>query len=223
MKLVVWDLHGTLEQGNERSVIDISNLVLAEFNYAQRFSYDDNPVLYGIKWYEYFSWLLPGDSHSRHLELQEACFKLSETRPDLQCRWMQPTPHAISVLTAVKAGHDQILISNTRPSSLAMFIKTLGYGKFFSPSNAFAVDAHTTEARLTKADVLAKYLADTNRSYDELLIVGDSPSDMKLRDVSGGITYLYAHPGLGFRPCDADFKIGDLREILQRIKVPVSA
>jgi phosphoglycolate phosphatase-like HAD superfamily hydrolase len=217
MKLVVWDLHGTLEQGNERSVIDISNLVLDQFNYHQRFSYDDNPVLYGLKWYEYFSWLLPDDSHARHLELQEACFELSETRPDLQCRWMQPTSHAILVLNAISEGHDQILISNTRPSSLAMFIKTLDYERFFSRSNAFAVDAHTAEARLTKADVLSKYLADTDRSYDELLIVGDSPSDMKLRDVSGGITYLYAHPGLDFRACDADFKIGDLREVLHRI------
>jgi len=223
MMLVVWDLHGTLEEGNERSVIDISNVVLEQFGYRERFSYADNPKLYGRKWFEYFAWLLPSEDHARHLQLQDACFYLSESRPDLQCRWMKPTDHAEEVLTAVERDHRQVLISNTRPASLKVFINALGYEKFFSHGNAFAVDSHIADAKVTKSDVLAKYLADSQVIYDDLLIVGDSPSDMKLSEVCGGTTYLYAHPGLPFRPCKADFRISDLRVILARLSAEPQA
>jgi hypothetical protein len=40
---------------------------------------------------------------------------------------------------------------------------------------------------------------------------------MSLRDVAGGVTYLFAHPGTEFRDCEADFRIRDLRVILDRL------
>ena len=60
MKLFTWDLHGTLEYGNDRVVIDIGNQVLADHGYAQRFTYADSRALYGRPWTEYFRWLLGG-------------------------------------------------------------------------------------------------------------------------------------------------------------------
>lgn len=216
VKLFVWDLHGVLERGNDRAVIDISNQVLAMYGYHHRFQYDDGRRLYGRKWYEYFAALLRDEPHQRHVELQEACFTLSEERPDLQYQWISPTPHAGTVLAAIAACHQQILISNTRPATLDMFLKLLELADFFTPGRAFAVDQHVRDATVTKQDVLASFLA-AQPAFDELVIVGDSPSDMQLANVVGGTTYLFAHPEFPFRECKADFRIHDLRQVLKHV------
>lgn len=217
MKLFVWDLHGVLEQGNDRAVIDISNEVLSTFGYEQRFAYADGQQLYGNKWYVYFASLLPAEPHERHLELQDACFTLSEERPELQYRWMRPTPHVTTVLDAIAdAGHRQIVISNTRPGTLDMFLKLLELSDHFSAGHAFAVDQHVLDAKITKRDILAEYL-DARPAFEEIVIIGDSAGDMRLAEVAGGTTYLFAHPEFAFRRCPADFRIRDLREILRHV------
>ncbi|WP_343447357.1 HAD family hydrolase [Micromonospora schwarzwaldensis] len=216
MKLFVWDLHGVLEQGNDRAVVDISNEVLSTFGFEPRFTYEDGRLLYGKKWYEYFAFLLPNETHQLHLELQDACFILSEERPELQYRWMTPTPHVTTVLDAIAARHQQIVISNTRPGTLDMFLKLLDLTDYFIPGRAFAVDQHVLDVKTTKMDVLAGYLAG-QPGFDEVVIVGDSASDMRMADVAGGTTYLFAHPGFALRNCAADFKIRDLRKVLQRV------
>lgn len=213
MKLYVWDLHGVLEMGNDRAAIDVSNEVLAQFGYSERFTYSDGVRLYGLRWYEYFEDLLPDAGHERHLELQDASFKLSEERPDLQYRWMTPTPNADMVLATIAEWHRQILISNTRPATLRMFLKLLSLERFFADGDAFAVDQHVKNAAVTKKEVLADYLA-AHGEYDEIVIIGDSPGDMRLVDVAGGITYLYAHPGFPFRDCTATYRIRDLRCVI---------
>lgn len=38
MKLFVWDFHGVLEKDNDLAVLDISNKVLEQSGYAERFS-----------------------------------------------------------------------------------------------------------------------------------------------------------------------------------------
>jgi phosphoglycolate phosphatase-like HAD superfamily hydrolase len=216
MKLFVWDLHGTLEQGNERAVIDISNRVLERHGYTERFSYTDNPQLYGRKWYEYFAWLFRDSDHDRDLTLQDACFKLSEASPEMQRRWLRPTPHATKVLDEIRHRHRQILISNTRTETLRVFVDVLGYKKFFSAGNAFAVDGHAEHPSASKEDVLSNYLRDAGR-YEMIVIIGDSPSDMRLKKVAGGVTYLYAHPDFAFRNCEADHRIRDLRAVLEHL------
>jgi phosphoglycolate phosphatase-like HAD superfamily hydrolase len=216
VKLFVWDLHGVLERGNDHAVIDISNEVLSTFGYEQRFEYDDGRRLYGKKWYEYFAFLLPGETHDRHLQLQDACFTLSEERPDLQYRWMTPTPHVTTVLETVAARHQQIVISNTRPGTLDMFLKLLELTDYFTPGRAFAVDQHVRDEKTTKKDVLAEYLAG-RPAFEEIVIIGDSASDMRMAEVAGGTTYLFAHPEFAFRNCPADFRIRDLREVLHRV------
>ena len=211
-KLFVWDLHGTLEWGNHRAVIDISNEVLGSFGYTERFTHENGITLYGKKWYEYFTWLLD-DGYERAMQLQEACFELSESNPNMQCHGIAPTPHAFQVLAAINNKYDQILISNTRPATLATFVKVLGLDEFFPEGMAFAVDQHSRDAQRTKANVLAEFL-DDGHDYDEIVIVGDSPSDMRLKEVCGGSSYLFTHPGFEFRECEPDHRIRDLRELL---------
>lgn len=216
MKLFVWDLHGTLEKGNECAVIDISNQILDHFGYRERFSYADNPQLYGRKWYEYFAWLFKDSDHDRDLKLQDACFRLSESSPELQYRWVRPTEHATDVLSRIRSQHHQILISNTRVSTLKVFIETLRYEDFFSSGNAFAVDGHSERPALSKEDVLTDYLHDAV-AFEQVVIIGDSPSDMRLKNVAGGITCLYTHPEFAFRDCESDRRIRDLRQVLELV------
>lgn len=217
MKLFVWDLHGTLEWGNDRAVVDISNTVLQSNGVREHFTYEDGQVLYGRKWYEYFLWLLGDHSYDRALQLQEECFELSESNPQLQYQHIQPTPHAAEVLSAISLRHDQILISNTREATLDLFIKGLELESHFPYNKAFAVDQHVADAIKTKADALRDYLAERPAHYEQLIIIGDSPSDMELKRIAGGLTYLYAHPEFEFRQCAADYRIRDLREILAQV------
>jgi phosphoglycolate phosphatase-like HAD superfamily hydrolase len=66
----------------------------------------------------------------------------------------------------------------------------------------------------SKDAALASYLSHTADSYEEIVIIGDSPEDMSLKAVAGGTTYLFAHSGAEFRECSADYRIRDLRQIL---------
>jgi phosphoglycolate phosphatase-like HAD superfamily hydrolase len=216
MKLYVWDLHGVLEQGNDRAAIDVSNTVLSEHGYSERFTYEDGVRLYGLKWYEYFEYLLPNEDHEQHLVLQEASFKLSEEKPEIQYRSTTPTPHAEAVLRQIQIKHAQVLISNTRPASLRMYLELLKIEAFFPDGLAMAVNLHMRNAVTSKREALAQFLSG-RQSFEEIVIVGDSPGDMRLSEVAGGTRYLYSHPGFDFRPCDADFQIRDLRRVLERI------
>jgi phosphoglycolate phosphatase-like HAD superfamily hydrolase len=214
MKLFVWDMNGVLERGCDRVTIDISNEVLNRFGYGHRFEYEHSHVLYGRTWSDYFAYLMPQEPPDRHQELQDACFAHSAAHPELLRRWMQPTPHAAAVLRDIAgAGHDQIVISNTRQATLETSLELLDIASFFAPDRAFAVDQGTGQAPATKPDLLATYLAG-HPPFSELVIVGDSPGDMLLSQVAGGVTYLFAHPGFEFRECPADFRIRDLRQVL---------
>ncbi len=214
MKLFVWDLHGTLEKGNDRAVVDVSNRVLQQNGFVERFTYQDGAKLYGRKWYEYFEWILPNESYDVWAKLQDDCFRASESEIELQCKWLKPADHALEVLASIADHHDwhQILISNTRAANLKIFVDALGLGEFFPDGSRFAVDGHTLDGRATKRNVLEDYLE--GKDYQQLIFIGDSPSDVRLTEVAGGTSYLYANGDFPFRECDADYKVRDLREIL---------
>lgn len=212
-KIFVWDFHGVLEKGNEKAVLEISDSILKNYGYKERFTEEDMDKLYGLKWWEYFKYLLPYESHERHLELQKACFNYQTF--EIIARYTLPNDYAHHVLEEiVKAGHYQILISNTNPESLKLFIKAVNMEKYFSEGNSFAVDLHTSNDK-TKNDVLKNFIKE--KRFDKIIIIGDSPMDMKLKDVIGGKTYLYSHKERKFRECKADVYINDLREILKEL------
>jgi phosphoglycolate phosphatase-like HAD superfamily hydrolase len=215
-KLFVWDLHGTLEQGNEEAVIELSNMALKQFGYKQRFLQENSRELYGLKWFEYFERLLPDEPHERHIELQVTSFALSDANPEIIARHMKPAAHAHDVLATIAASpHDQILISNTIPTAVPLFLGSLGMEHFFDQARAFSVNAHVKDAQRTKEDALTEYLAD--RHFDQVIVVGDSNTDLRLAKAHEATAYLYAHPGYAFRAEGGDFRINDLREVLKEI------
>lgn len=211
MKLFVWDFHGTLEKGNEYAVLEMSNIVLEKHGYVEKFSELQCRELYGRKWYEYFEYLLPGEPNLKHLELQEDCFAYSIAHPEMISKYIKLVDHALEVLESIAAKHDQILISNTKPASLKVFMKSVGILHVFPKGKAFATDSHVKNK--SKQDVLKKYLIANN--FEEVITIGDSPGDIELGKAIGAKTFLYTHPGQTFKDCEPHFKINDLREILK--------
>src|SRR3989339_274082 len=106
-----------------------------------------------------------------------------------------------------------IVISRTLPESLAVFLEVVQMKDYFPEGSALAVNAHARETERTKQDVLREFL--NGRSYHKIVAIGDSPQDIQLTSVGGGVSYLYAHPVRTFPACSADYRIRDLREILR--------
>jgi phosphoglycolate phosphatase-like HAD superfamily hydrolase len=215
MKLFVWDFHGVLEKDNELAVLEISNKVLQLRGYKERFTKTDNLKLYGLKWYQYFEYLLPHLSKKDHLALQAACLDYSAKNWHIRSKYIKPNDHELEVLAAIKkAGHDQIVLSNTRPAALRWFLQSVKIDQFFPEDKAFGVNAHQTKG--SKADSLKKYLK--GEKIDAIVIVGDSEGDMNLKKIAGGTTYFYCHPYLATSgQVKADHYITDLRKVLQEL------
>lgn len=215
MKLFVWDYHGVIEQGNEISVWNVTNHILDSFGYDERLLEDDVIRLYGKKWYEYFEHILPNESHERHLELQQAGCDYTQKNLTHIAKFIKPTPYVNDVIESIAKKHDQILISNTDPESLILFMKMVNIQNNFKPGTVFSSNGNTIDSKNSKSYALKKYLE--NKTFEDIIIIGDSPSDMTLKEVSGGKTYLYTHPWMKHKECISDYKISDLRELLKEI------
>lgn len=211
MKLFVWDFHGTLEKGNEYAAIEFSNVALERLGYKQKFTNEHVDLLYGKKWYQYFEYLLPDEPHEVHLALQEISFGLNDSLWHIVEKYIKPNDHSLYILYQIARRHDQILISQTNPDALSLFVQVVNMDRFFPQPKSFGVDG----PNMSKKDVLYQLLK--VGEYDEVIIIGDSPTEMEMYEVAGGVRYLYAHPGKQHREADAEFKISDLSEVLNQL------
>lgn len=211
--LFVWDFHGVLETGNEHAVLEVSNNVLEFLGYKKRFIIDDIHKLYGKKWWEYFEYLLPDEPREKHLGIQDICFSDRFNDPAIIAKHIRASENSHQVLEKIlKAGHSQILISNTTEKGLKIFLESTKMSGLF-PDGVFAACGHSALGNPKKA-VLEKFLE--NRHFEKIVIVGDSPEDMKLSEVAGGVRYLYSASG-NFRDCESDYKITGLKKVLEEI------
>jgi phosphoglycolate phosphatase-like HAD superfamily hydrolase len=205
MKLFVWDFHGVLEKGNDDAVLEITNFALDRHGYSRRMTQEEAFFLSGRRWHEYF-------------KLQTTCFSMSQNQPEIVAKYIQINDHAEFVLSSIQSSeHHQILISNTVPKSLDMFVSVVGIEKYFPSSHRFGVDSHH-QISATKKQCLAEFLKDKN--YESIVSIGDSAGDMALIDEEisvPGIGYLYSHPTREHRSAKCHHKINDLRYVLQEI------
>ena len=218
MKLFVWDYHGVMEKGNENTVTEISNLALEKLGYSQRLTDEDCQKLYGAKWYKYFEFLLPKEPYEIHLELQSLAFEISHEESIIR-KHIQPNDHIHFVLKEIGKKHQQIVISNTLPKSLQIYLDVINITSFFPETHAFGANAHFKDTKRTKIDILKNFLI--GKKFDDIIFIGDSFKDIELVSVAGGKAYLYSHPGKPFREanlpdCQIN-RIRDLREILKEI------
>ncbi|MCI0442201.1 HAD hydrolase-like protein [bacterium] len=210
VKLFVWDFHGTLEKGNEQAVLEITNDVLKKFGFARRMTGAESEFLYGRKWNEYFSFLLPGEPEETCRALATACREVARAHPEILTRNIMPNDHAHTVLEAIDGKHIQIAISNTTPTGIDMYLKAVNMKRFFPDGCAFGVVHPSFSGSRTKVEALKEFL--NGREFENIVAIGDSAHDM-----IGSVNYLYAHPDRKHRDCEAHYRINDLREVLKEL------
>jgi phosphoglycolate phosphatase-like HAD superfamily hydrolase len=216
-KLFVWDFHGVLEKGNDDAVVAITNLALQQHGHARRLLEEESKMLSGKFWHEYFAYLLPACDAEEWHRLQNTCLLISQNQPKIIASHISLNDHAKTVLERIKEEHhEQILLSNTSPNALSMFVKIVGIESYFPPLHRFGIDAHT-QAWKTKKECLETYLLG-KEFPGGLVSIGDSPADVALvANYPNGIGYLYTHPGRKHRQENFPRKIHDLRAVLQEL------
>jgi phosphoglycolate phosphatase-like HAD superfamily hydrolase len=218
MKLFIWDFHGVLEKGNDLAVLELTNKALLLHGYERQMNEEEAELLSGRRWYEYFLYLLPGLELKEYMALQGTCFELSKNHPEVVAKYIRLNDHAEDVLESIhSSNYSQILISNTHPLALEMFVQVVGIEKYFPPHHRFGVDSHTQQ-QFTKKECLEEYLKD--KHFPEGIVsIGDSPGDIAMiHHYPHGIGYLYSHPGRVHREIASHYKINDLRLVLNEIK-----
>ena len=216
MKLFVWDFHGVLEKDNEKAVIEISNRVLENENFKERFTDEDNDRYYGLKWYQYFENLLPSLSKEECLKLQAKCLDNQSKNKSIISSIIKPADYAIQVVQNIKdSGHEQIVISNTRNEDIIWFLESVNLRDFFNDNQIFGINSHQTNS--SKIDFLKNYL--NGKKFDDIISIGDSEGDLELGKTVNGTTYYYRHPNRKHeKTTKADYFIHDLREVLNELK-----
>lgn len=86
------------------------------------------------------------------------------------------------VLSIGSSQHTQILISNTQPKILDIYIELVGIEKYFPSTHRFGVDPSDHNQK-TKKDCLHEFL-NKGENFDEIISIGDSPGDMDLIHIS---------------------------------------
>ncbi len=218
-KLFVWDFHGTLEIGNDLAVIEITNKILEEEGYKHRLTEQDAAYLSGKSWFEYFKHLLPNIDHQESVELQKKCVSVSQKNPDIIAKHIKLSPNAAEVLEKIHhSNHTQIVVSNTQPRSLDIFLKSVGIEHYFPDHHRSAVDVDShKDKKITKREWLDGFLKDRNFPGG-IVAIGDSPHDVELAEChQNGVGYLYSHPGRPHREHPKANKINDLIHILEEL------
>ena len=101
MKLFVWDFHGVLEKNNEKAVFEITNLALKKNGFLRKMTPEENIDLCGKKWFQYFEYLLPQETHDIHVKLQSACIEIQKNDPQMISKHIKTNDYAPEILEAI--------------------------------------------------------------------------------------------------------------------------
>jgi len=221
MKLFVWDLHGTLERGTEQACLHISNEILKRNDYPVQFTQEEINLVFGRKWRDIFQTKIPNLKKSIYNELERQAYQQANESFEQQVgKYTKRNDHVEDLLSRIEAaGHEQILISNATTENVDLFIHTLELEIFFPPHKRYAVTNSNEEN--PKLHVLKNHIDNSKRIFTEIITIGDREGDIELVHVYGGVSYLYAHPGMPFKECRGDiipdYRINDLRKVLKEI------
>jgi phosphoglycolate phosphatase-like HAD superfamily hydrolase len=215
MNLFIWDFHGVLEKYHEQSVVEVTNKVLEEFGFSSRLDIDLCIKLYGKRWAEYFKILCPGADEETIKAMIKKGIEISN-QGSFSFRHIKPNDYSHEVLTAIKkAGHENLILSNTHPEVLGRFLDSINITEFID--HKIGADSHRKDMHSKmnmKIPLIKEFL--NSRKYDKIIAIGDTEDDIDLGKAVGAITYLFSKRGFS-KETNADYKISDLREILKEI------
>jgi len=209
--LYVFDFHGTLSKGNENAVVESTNLSLEKHRRRERLTVEDAKRLQGRPWADYFRELCPDASDEQIASMVEYARTFdSYVIP----KYVKPMDNVSEVLTEIKGrGHAAIVISNTTPEVLDIYLKCVGIESLVDDKLGIArQDEKSGKLDVTyyKAKKLREYLK--NKKFGRIVLVGDTEDDINAGKLIGAIT-LYFNPN-GKKYDTADQSISDLRQLL---------
>ncbi|MBW2977631.1 HAD hydrolase-like protein [Candidatus Woesearchaeota archaeon] len=212
-KLFIWDFHGVLEKDNEHAVVEVTNQVLEEFGAEKRLDLDLCLKLYGKRWFEYYQLLHPKADEQTIKAMVDRGVEISRTT-DVIYRHIKPMDYVHDVLRKIKqAGHDNLIVSNTQPHALDMYLDAVKITHFIT--HRIGADSHRKGITGNiKISLLKEFLK--SRKYDKIIAIGDRETDIELGKSVGAVNYLFSRTN-NFPQTNAHFKISDLREVLKEL------
>ena len=214
--VVAWDFHGVLEKGNDLAVQAICQAVLLERDISTPVDIALIRQLYGLRWVDYFSTLLPAASTEDHWTCVARAQVISSQITD---QFLQPNDFASDVLSFLQEqGAHQLIVSNSHPDRITSFVHHVGLTGYFS--HIVGIDKHN---KVSPFDIIAAKAAEVKtfaaqRDATKIFFIGDREEDVLAGCACNATTILYrgplsGHPG----PTVADHTVVDLREILALI------
>jgi phosphoglycolate phosphatase-like HAD superfamily hydrolase len=211
-RLFAWDFHGTLEQGNDKAVLEIMKIVLANHGIDTKITMEDVHRLYGDTWYAYFREFAPGKKID--LLVEEAV----RTSEKITRKYLKPADYATEVLSKIKeVGDTNAVISLSREYRLKDFIECIGIEKYIDIVRGVPKYIERGAQEEWKVNYKAEEIKARSGDFDRTIVIGDREADVAAGKLCGATTYLIRHDG---RKVDsnADFVITDLREVLNEYK-----
>jgi len=214
MKLFVWDFHGVLEKGNEFAVQEVCNKALEEFGVKRKVTVRECLNLYGKKWADYFRHFAPHLGKEDVHKMVDRAVEIG-LKEKIPFKYIKPMDYAHEVLKSIaKRGHMNIIISNSSPESLDMFLISVNMSNSFN--HKFGADGHRKNAHENNSkEVWLRNFLKENK-FDKIIVIDDFPAGIEMGKNISATTYLFSRTG-NFPKANADYKISDLREVLKEV------
>jgi len=214
VKLFIWDFHGVLEKDNEYAVREVSELVLREFGSQRAVTVQECLDLYGKKWGQYFQHFVPEADQETVHQMVERAVEIG-LKGDIIRKHIKPNDHAHQVLETIsKNEHVNLVMSNSTPESLDMFLDSVGMLHTFDYK--YGADHHRKNAHEKNSkEIWLRHFIQENR-FQDLIVIDDAVMGIEMGRNVGAITYLFSRKGhdMSIR---ADHYISDLRRVLREI------
>ncbi|MBI5061450.1 MAG: HAD hydrolase-like protein [Candidatus Aenigmarchaeota archaeon] len=215
-KLFAWDYHGTLAKNNELAVHRSLNAAFHELGIPKRANLMEVVELYGKTWGEYVQHYLP-DETPEMIDKVIASVRMYGGR--FAPMYVKPMDHAHDVLSAIKErGDKNMLITNTTPKGMEMFIRLIGIDKYIDHAAGISLDDETNGINTAehKAQRLRKY---AGSRFEKIIMIGDRESDVEAGKIAGAVPYLFMPRCEDCIREDGVHVINDLRKVLDVYRV----
>ena len=217
-KFFAWDFHGTLERGVEIGFWHILKRIAKKRGIKENFELAEVRQLYGTSVSDYLGHFFPKSTNSEIAQMMVDVAKI-QNQSHLK-KYVTAAPGAIEVLTKIKkAGHKNIIISNSHPKHIKPLVKIIGIINLVD--EIYAIDRHYTHKKLDpvkeKTKILRQLIKDNGLKKGQLIAIGDRASDINAGLAAGVITYQFLRRGFPNDKTAANYKIYDFSEILKEI------
>jgi HAD superfamily hydrolase (TIGR01549 family) len=208
-KLFAFDFHGVLEKNNEYAVQELMKMTLRHFGFETHVSIEKVQAIYGKPWFDYMKHFAPV-SDSTAQAMVDKVLEIQAENGVVQ-RFIKPQDHAREVLGKIQeGGHRSIVVSNTYPEHISMFLNALQLGKLVHKN--YGVDSK--QGVISKEDILKR--AAQEYDADSIVMIGDTEEDIQAGKAAGATTYLFINRANVNRKftTEPDYIIHDLRDVL---------